>query len=390
MFKKEEQKQEKNRGITLIALVITIIVMLILVAVTITMAINGGLFENTGKAVSDTQNELDKEQQIANGKIQIDGVWYDSIDDYINGNPTAVHNWTRNGDTFTCSHCNLTCNMGEGVRYTPAGKQSTILTSQMSGYDKNQTIEVQIPDHWIVLGIEDTNKDGINETLLITTYDPVNEGIYFYGAEAYNNGPSEINRICEELYSNSEYGKARGMTIEDINNALNDPLKAMQLGGMYYENSTWKTTGNLITKLRDLPIWNSIKTHGTYTPDGANTEEALGEYELNGYMYGVNDDGTALINPVNGETHNITAVESDVIFGNSYDYLYWLASRGVNADSGSSYFGSGFGPGGVGNGMACSHNSDIFCSDGYEYDINAGLRPVVSLKYEIPEIGDPS
>ena len=86
--KKEKEKiaQTKNtsqRGITLIALVITIIVMLILVAVTITMAINGGLFENAGRAVGETQNELDKEQQIADGKIQIDGVWYNSIDDYL-------------------------------------------------------------------------------------------------------------------------------------------------------------------------------------------------------------------------------------------------------------------------------------------------------------------
>lgn len=76
----------KNNGITLIALVITIIVMLILVAVTITMAINGGLFENAGKAVGDTQNELDKEQQIADGKIQIDGIWYNSIDEYLEEN----------------------------------------------------------------------------------------------------------------------------------------------------------------------------------------------------------------------------------------------------------------------------------------------------------------
>ena len=113
MFKKEEQKQEKNKGITLIALVITIIVMLILVAVTITMAINGGLFANAGRAVGETQNELNKEQQIANGKIQIDGVWYDSIDDYLNNNPTAVHNWTRSGDTFTCSHCNAEYTMGQ-------------------------------------------------------------------------------------------------------------------------------------------------------------------------------------------------------------------------------------------------------------------------------------
>ncbi|MGN1301072.1 MAG: hypothetical protein ACI4U9_00855, partial [Clostridia bacterium] len=57
-------KDRQNNGITLIALIITIIVMLILVAVTINMAINGGLFENAGKAVGDTKNAINQEQQF--------------------------------------------------------------------------------------------------------------------------------------------------------------------------------------------------------------------------------------------------------------------------------------------------------------------------------------
>ena len=85
MFKGKEQKQEKNRGITLIALVITIIVMLILVTTTITMAINGGLFENAWRAVNEMQNAIDFEQQLADGKIYANGVWYNSIDEYLQG-----------------------------------------------------------------------------------------------------------------------------------------------------------------------------------------------------------------------------------------------------------------------------------------------------------------
>ena len=78
-------KELKNKGITLIALIITIIVMLILVSVTISMAINGGLFEKAGGAVSDTQNAIDKEQTLASGKVTIDGKEYNSIDEYIIG-----------------------------------------------------------------------------------------------------------------------------------------------------------------------------------------------------------------------------------------------------------------------------------------------------------------
>ena len=78
-------KARQNKGITLIALVITIIVMLILVAVTINMAVNGGLFSYAGKAVGETQNAINAEQELANGKIQVDGKWYASIDDYLAG-----------------------------------------------------------------------------------------------------------------------------------------------------------------------------------------------------------------------------------------------------------------------------------------------------------------
>ena len=77
------KKLKTQKGITLIALVITIIVMLILVAVTISMAINGGLFEKAGKATGDTKNAMDAEQQLADGRLQIDGKTYASIDDYL-------------------------------------------------------------------------------------------------------------------------------------------------------------------------------------------------------------------------------------------------------------------------------------------------------------------
>ena len=73
----------KNKGITLIALVITIVVMLILVAVTISMAVNGGLFEYAGKAVGDTQNAINAEQDLGSGKVTIGNTTYNSIDEYL-------------------------------------------------------------------------------------------------------------------------------------------------------------------------------------------------------------------------------------------------------------------------------------------------------------------
>ena len=88
-MRETEEMNKKEKGITLIALVITIIVMLILVAVTISMAINGGLFNYAGKAVGETQNAIDKEQDLGNGRINVDGVWYDDLEAYIDNKPSS-------------------------------------------------------------------------------------------------------------------------------------------------------------------------------------------------------------------------------------------------------------------------------------------------------------
>ena len=76
-----------QKGITLIALVITIIVMLILVGVTISMAINGGLFGYAKKVAKDTESQKQAEQELASGKVTVNGKDYASIDDYLNNRP---------------------------------------------------------------------------------------------------------------------------------------------------------------------------------------------------------------------------------------------------------------------------------------------------------------
>ena len=76
---------KKNQGITLIALIITIIVMLILVAVTIQVVINSGLLKTAGDAVSDYKNAQEQESNMDG--VTIDGVEYESIEDYLANRP---------------------------------------------------------------------------------------------------------------------------------------------------------------------------------------------------------------------------------------------------------------------------------------------------------------
>ena len=72
--------QNKNKGITLVALIITIVVMLILVAVSVNVIIKSNLIGTAEKTV----NKYNKvaEEEGNSGVIEIDGKKYASIEDY--------------------------------------------------------------------------------------------------------------------------------------------------------------------------------------------------------------------------------------------------------------------------------------------------------------------
>ena len=75
--------QNRNEGITLVALIITIVVMLILVAVSVNVVIKSNLIGTAEKAV-DKYNKV-AEEEGNSGVIEIDGKKYNSIEDYMAG-----------------------------------------------------------------------------------------------------------------------------------------------------------------------------------------------------------------------------------------------------------------------------------------------------------------
>ena len=404
MSKKEKERgilkmRKEEKGITLVALIITIVVMLILVAVSVNVIVNSNLIGHSEKTGDAYRNAIAKEEaynpSIGNGK---------TLEDYMKDAKIVeeVHNWKVNGDEFTCTcdlckaHVNrnsingLTVKIGQEIKYKAeretkigkvgtkyasikavtdgglliAGKEgaiaTTTITAAMSGHTEDQIISLTAEPTYVVMGVADINENGTNETLLITTETPTTETLTLKGAAAYNNGPTEINRMCRELYGKD----ARGMTIEDVNNCLGYTKPK----GMYYDKSGNKqTVNNLTTKLSSLPIWNDIKNNHQ-TPDGRNTEAALGEYPLDGYYYDISSTEAT-----DARKNLILALDTD----------YWLASRGVNAYA--NYGCAVFGPGIVYGGRAHSFN-EFFSSDGREGDIGCGLRPVVSLTSQIPEV----
>ena len=415
---------KRNKGITLIALIITIIVMLILVAVSVNVLIKSNL-------IGTAENTVDKyktasEEEAKGGTIEINGKKYASIEEYIKEKEgiTEIHNWERTGDDLTCNHCNRTVTIGQELDYKDNGKGTSSISAEKAGGSSEivesmlnsgikiaslnlketlkiaasgpepptttQTINKDAETKWVVLGAEDVNKNGTNETLLLTTKTPTTEKIFLYGAGGYNNCIEEINRMCREIYGE----EAEGMTIKDVNNCL----AYTPAGGMYNLygwRTSWNTTGNLNTKLKNLgEMWTKIKDYNTNSksgvfydpshPEGIKDNGAtLGEYELNGYYYSVSNDGTYLVNKANtSDTSNtITTATKNVIFGSDNSNRYWLASRGVFADS---YY-AGFGPGAVNEGVAYSYNG-LFRSGGASDGGEFPLRAVVSLRSDIPAV----
>ena len=383
----------KNRGITLIALIITIIILLILVGVSVNLLIKGDLFGSAEKAVNGTNAKVEEEQTRVDelmGKLED-----------VNAK-NSKHNWqytdsTRAKIRCTCEKCKAfndgdstgrTLSIGQQIGETESKTASTSITSAKSGRESDQTLALNAEEtKWVVFGYEDKDNDGLNEVLLLTTEHPTTNKIYFYGAAGYNNAVDEVNRMCKELYGTN----ARGMTIEDVNRALG----YTPAGGMYKLNSKLNTTGNLTTKLKDLgDMWTAITDYNTNSkagvfydpshPEGiSDSGVALGEYELNGYVYVIDstEDAPAEIPQVSSE---ISATAKAMIFGSSKtNYGYWLASRWVAASSHFAYFG----PGGVCYGSANGYY-DLFRSDGYAYGLGSCLRPLVSLTSEIPAAGE--
>ncbi len=399
----------REKGITLIALIITIIVMLILVGVVVQVVIQSDLL-GTAKTAGDKYKTAYEEESNMS-QIEINGKKYDSIEDYLAGVESIpeIHNWVRTGDTLKCAHCNTTLTIGQQLDYRKTGTGSSNISEEKSGIAQAkadgqswatsygvQTVNIASDEtKWVVLGVEDSNKNGTNETLLLTTQTPTTGKIRMYGYQPYNHAVEEINRMCKEIYGTD----ARGMTIEDVNNCFNYTppagicVKIDSNGNQKFYNVPANT------KISDLGssyenIWTDIQNNATVIdgtkkyftpscPEGTTDSSVLGNIPVDGYAYFLSNDATYLVEPANNTdtSHTITIATKNLIFGESKEYRYWLASRGVRADSD----GARFGPGAVGGGSADSCNG-LFYSNGISYFLVFSLRAVVSLRSDIPAV----
>ena len=370
------------------------------------------IYFGTAKTAGDKYKTAYEEESNMS-QIEINGKKYDSIEDYLAGVESIpeIHNWVRTGDNIKCEHCNTSLTIGQKLNYTTkGGTGSSSISEEKSGIAQAktdgkswatslgvQTVNIASDDtKWVVLGVEDSNKNGTNETLLLTTETPTTEKIKMYGYQPYNHAVDEINRMCKEIYGTD----ARGMTIEDVNACLQYVAPAGMCGKKDPTTNKWTYyTVPEGTKISDLgssygDIWTDIQNNarvidGTkkyFTPscpEGTTDASVLGNIPVDGYYYHLSDDGTYLVNDANASdtSHTITTTTKNLIFGDSNNYLYCLASRGVFADSYYAYFG----PGTVRGGGANSYYN-LFHSYGDSSSRDFSLRAVVSLRSDIPAV----
>ena len=341
-----------NSGITLIALVITIIVMLILVAVTISMAVNGGLFEYAGNAVSETQNAIDKEQELANGKITVDGKVYNSIDDYIVGK-VAVFSYDETAkDENGVLTANATYTSGDYTAVIPKGFKiiegingTTTIADGLVIQDVDGNEFVWIPVKY-TLANADENNNGYDDG-----FDSV-----FYRSNWSNNARStslmDSTTYTEPYVSGYTDGKSTEETAE-----YNAMVKSVyENGGFYigrYEAGAQKQdeNGNIIartnvangtTKMvvqRDqYPYtyvgWGLTMTDYTSNVTYSSKDQGLGALALSKALYANKDVGVtstlcygiqwdAMLDFIKDSNHDVT---NSITWGNYYNNS-WTITR---------------------------------------------------------------
>ena len=117
--------QNRNKGITLVALIMTIVVMLILVAVSVNVIIKSNLIGTAEKATN--KYKTASEEESKGGVIEIDGKKYNSIEDYINLSSINIPGGTR---------------VTEPTEYKEGNKTAIIPAGfTISGIDTERTID---------------------------------------------------------------------------------------------------------------------------------------------------------------------------------------------------------------------------------------------------------
>ena len=244
-------KQNKEKGITLIALVITIIVLLILAGVAIaTLTGDNGVLT---KAVS-AKEKTERAEVIENAKLDILGIQSDKngkitigdlkgvLDKYFKDVPgeitaediatlelttkdgkhkikvSEIYNEKLEGTSGAMSVSDL--KVGDYVKYGDKLTAQSYITKEDgepdTGYETSQTFNTNTTTLWRVI-----NKKANGDVEIVAVNNTLSDdgkGLYLGEYEGFINAKTVLDNLCLKLYANPTYGTARSINADDINN----------------------------------------------------------------------------------------------------------------------------------------------------------------------------
>ena len=286
--------------------------------------------------------------------------------------------------------------VGDVVKYTP-DTPSTVydLSTAKSGYDNAQKIDGRYdPTTWKIMEVDENGN--ITKLLGIGSKE-----VNFFGSTGYNNGVYLLNDICKSRYGNASLGAtARSLTIEDIESRMNSKgiaaRNAYKSGTVQY-GTTRKYTGKytrypaIYAQEKYSGINVSDVADGTQVITGSVDATAQAKMNPSGKTQSEDVYTAATTDTSKTDATSLTCTQTYYEFENTpssyfddtnfYNMIFgtetwfWLASRGVNCNSGNSYVS--FGLRHVYGGNLISN--DLFYSYGDSSSRNGHLASVVSL-----------
>ncbi len=393
-------KQNKEKGITLIALAITIIVLLILAGVTIA-ALTGdnGILTKAASAKEKTERaevienakldilaiQSDKEGKLTTGDLK--GVldkYFKDVPEEITADDIAtlelktkdekhtikvseIYNGKLEGTNGSMSVAEL--KVGDYVNYGDKLAVQTYRTKEDgepdTGYETSQIFNTNTTTLWRVI-----NKKANGDVEIVAVNNTLSSdgttGLYLKSQNGFLNSETVLNNLCSKLYANPTYGTARSINVDDINNLTGfNPETSDWDEKDYYLNNRTKTYTS------GGPFWDK----NTNTFRNATTESPV-TVDNTFYYYTVNEN-IPLYDTLIEESKTYPGDYS----GENYPMFYWLASRNVVArDDHSDFDVRLIGRGGV-------HYWYLFgaraVGDTYERARAGAVRPIVTLNSSV-------
>ena len=349
--------ENKNLGITLVALVITIVILLILAGISISALTNTGLFkkakeakektreaeENQTKTLSEYETALDQYgdntlvSKFNNGKIK--------VGDYISYEPDVV---TGIDEKYKTLISNLKTYSG-----ATENTESTLVQDELK---------------WRVLDVKDRQVRLISAT-------PTKSTIALNGYNGYNNAVKLLDDVCSTLYNNSKLASTvQNLKIEDLQDKMVE--KDYTKFSSDYGNNHTIAGNKYYTDILQKEKEQTVNTLGTEL--GISEQKELTKQTEKKQADNLNIKSTFWTKYTDKNDFNSSKYYELFINNEGFYSIYWLSSRCVNYDTS---YGAGFNVFDVLSGNIYANR--LGDSNGYERSDNFTYRPIITLKADV-------